>query len=279
MEHILLAIDGTKTDVNTVDFACYIARITHSRLKAVFMGDMKENEIPVQKLLFALPYVETIIAHDLPGEDEMKRSLENNEKLFGEACVNRGVNYSLYRNMKGSAAEIIKESRFSDLIIMNPETSIENGDEGSPSRFVKEILAGSECPVILAPYSFDNISEIIFAYDGSKSSVFAIKQFIHLFPGFNTKTITILRVEEESGQTPSETDKVAELITSHYADVKFVHLVGNPGNELFNYLLGMKNIFVVTGAYGRNMISSLFRQSTAELMLETINLPFFIAHV
>jgi hypothetical protein len=55
-------MDGAKTDMCTLDFACYIARITHSKLNALFMGRIRESEIPVQKELFAFPYVETIVA-------------------------------------------------------------------------------------------------------------------------------------------------------------------------------------------------------------------------
>jgi hypothetical protein len=54
--------------------------------------------------------------------------------------------------------------------------------------------------------------------------------------------------------------------------------VGNPGDELFNYLLGKTDMFVVMGAFGRNATSNIFKRSAAELSLETINLPFFIAH-
>lgn len=278
MEHILLIMDGTKTDICTLDFACYVAKITHSKLTALFIRRIEESEVAVQKKLFALPYVETIVAADIPENAKMLKSIEDNIKSFGEACTNRNVNYSIRRNFNISVSEIIKESRFADLIIINSDTSIASKNEGSPSPFVKEILATAECPVVLSPYSFEGISEIAFPYDGTNASVFAIKEFTHLFPELNNKSISLIQVDQNNGQLFKENDKIIALLKSHYSNVIFVHLLGNPPNELFNYLLGKRDMFVVMGAYGRNMISNIFRRSTAELSLETINLPFFIAH-
>jgi len=278
MEQILLIIDGTKPDMCSLDFACYIAGITNSKITILFGGNMKESEVPVQRELFALPYVETIIADDIPENLRMKKSVENNEKMFREACVNRNVNHFVRRNFKVSVSEIIKDSRFADLIIIGPETSIPNKIEGSPTRFVKKILMAAECPVVLAPYSFEGISEIVFPYDGSESSVFAIKQFTHLFPELNSKMISLIQVDPESGQPIKESDKILALLRSHFSHVNVVRLLGNPPDELFNYLLGKREMFVVMGAFSRNATFNMFRRSTAELSLETINLPFFIAH-
>jgi hypothetical protein len=278
MENILLVIDGTNFDMNTVDFACYVAKLAHSRLTAVFIENMMEEERPVLKQLHGLPYVETISTNDLPENKERIRSFKEYEKHFSEACVNRGVNYHFHRDRRGFVKDIVVESRFADLIIINPETSFEKRQEGTPSHFVKNILGDAECPVIIAPFSFDGIDEILFTYDGSKSSVFAIKQFAHLFPELKDKKITVLQINEKGILPFKENDKLVELLKSHYSHIGFQHLQGNPSNELFSFLLGKKNIFVVIGAYGRTMLSSLLRESTAELVIKTINLPFFIAH-
>ena len=278
MENVLLILDGTKPDKPTLEFACYIAGITRSKIQALFGGKIKEHELPVRKELFAFPYVETIVAGDIPENQRILNSIHENTQWFGKACAYRDVNYSIRSRNKISVAEIIRESRFVDMLIINPEMSLSGGNEGNPTRFVKEILAGAECPVLLPPYSFDGISEIAFAYDGGEASVFAIKQFIHLFPELCNKPVSLVRIGENDEQFVKENEKIMQLLNAHYSGVKFVHLTGNPENELFNYLLGKKEVFVVMGAFGRNPVSNLFRRSTAELSLKTINLPFFITH-
>jgi hypothetical protein len=278
MEHILLIMDGAKRDLSTLEFTCYLAGITHSKITALIGAGIKESEIPVQKELFALPYVETIVASDVQENKKIMKSVEDNQKWFEEACGNRNVNCHIRRNLNISVSDIIKESRFADVLIVSPETSIPDRNDGSPTDFVREILASAECPVILSPYSFDGISEIAFSYNGSEASVFAIKQFMHVFPELNTKTVYLIQVDQKPGQPIKENDRIVALLTSHYSNVKFVHLTGDPENELFNFLLLKKQMFVVMGAFSRNTISSFIRRSTAELSLRLINLPFFVAH-
>jgi len=278
MEKIVLVLDGSRLDMVTVDFACYIARLTHSRLTAVFIENIKGETKPALKQLYSLPYVETITAGDLPENEERISCCEKSEKSFCEACINRGVNFDVHRNQKASVKEIITESRFADLIVVNPATSFEDQKEGAPSHFVKEILAEAECPVIITPYSFNGIGEILFTYDGSRSSVFAIKQFIHFFPELCDKKATVLQIDQNEIYPIQENDRISELLRAHFSQINFQHLQGKPGDELFGYLLSKKNTFVVMGSYGRGFLSSLFNPSTADLVVKTINLPLFIAH-
>ncbi len=174
--------------------------------------------------------------------------------------------------------EIISESRFAELLIVDPEMSFGGKNEGVPTGFIKEVLAKSECPVVIAPFSFYGTEEILFAYDGSKSSLFAIKQFTYLFPELTDKKVTILQVNENEDGPVIEKEKIGELLQMHYSSIGFHTLYGKASDELYNYLLGKKNIFVVMGAFGRGMLSGFLKHSTAELVVKTINLPIFIAH-
>jgi len=47
----------------------------------------------------------------------------------------------------------------------------------------------------------------------------------------------------------------------------------------FDYLFKRKNMFLVMGAYGRNALSQFFKRSHADLLIETVTQPIFIAHL
>jgi hypothetical protein len=122
------------------------------------------------------------------------------------------------------------------------------------------------------------MDEVIFAYDGSASSVFAIKQFTYLFPVFKNKKAVVVNVNKQERSAIDEQFKMKEWLSAHYQDVNFVILSGNASDELFGYLLEKKNAIVVLGAYGRGILSRFLKPSHASLLLRTINLPIFIAH-
>jgi nucleotide-binding universal stress UspA family protein len=270
MKRILVAIDANQVNVNMLDFACFIAKLTHSKLTGIFLDKIKAEE-PLKEMAY-------VALGEPAGTSEKVKLFDEGARLFTNACNNRGANCSLHHDEGSPVVDIIIESRFAELLIVDPEMSFKEKKEVIPSGFIKEVLTKSECPVVLAPFSFYGIDEIIFAYDGSPASVFAIKQFIYLFPEFTEKKVTVLQVNEHGDNAFTEKNKIGELLQMHFSSIGFQSMHGKADDEIFGYLLGKKNVFVVMGAFGRSMLSGFFKHSTAELILKTINLPVFIAH-
>ncbi|THU30716.1 universal stress protein [Niastella caeni] len=272
MEKVIVAVDANQVNIQVLDFACFIAKLTHSKLIGIFLGETESPEMQAK---------ETITGVGNNVLMEAKESIKQVDKsiyFFKEACRNRATNCSVHFGKGEPVVDIIKESRFADLLIVDPEMSFRDKKEGVPSAFIKEVLSKSECPVLIPPFRFDGIDEILFAYDGSPSSVFAIKQFTYLFPELTDKKLIVLEVNENDEVPVIEKEKIGELLQMHFSAIGFKQLRGDASNELFSYLLGKKNIFVVMGAFGRSNLSAFFKHSTAELLLKTINLPVFIAH-
>ena len=278
MLKILIALNPEKFEVNTIDFACYVARLTHSGVTGIFLENKIEKELSAVHYQHGNIENETIDAPDIRQAEERKISCEKNIRFFRQACINRSVNYHIHRDCNLPFKEMILESRFADLLIVSPETSFETTPEGIPTRFVKDVLANAECPVIIAPLSFHKIEEILFAYNESPSSVFALKQFTYLFPELTNKKLTIVHISEGNAMEKSGKKNFKEFIKTHFPNQEFKSLHGKSEEELFRYLLGKENIFVILGAYGRGIISTLFKPNPAELLVKNINLPFFIAH-
>ena len=272
MEKILVAIDVNQVNTNALEFACYLANLTNSKLIGVFLEDGEAAKAPVTES------VSESGSGLLPGTKEQVNQYDKNIHLFTEICRKNQTNCSIHFDQGLPVTGIIKESRFADLLIVDPEMSLRSKKEGTPTVFIKEVLAKSECPVVIAPFNFNKIDEIVFAYDGSQSAVFAIKHFTYLFPELTDKKITILQVNEKDNQPFVERERIGELLQTHYSAIGYHRLFGNAGNELYAYLRSKKDVFVVMGAFGRSMLSDFFKHSTAELIVETINLPVFIAH-
>lgn len=274
MEKILLTLDRRSINMNVVDFACYIARLSRSELTVIFLQDgtlepAVENSVITNN--------EGARSSSILQKTEAQDPVEN-LFLFESACQNRGIRTRIHENMGDPMSEIIAESRFADLLVADPEMSFTNKREATPTSFIKEVLARSECPVAIAPYTFTGIEEIIFAYDGSASAVFAIKQFTYLLPGLSEHMLTVLQVSHDKPAPLIEKKKLIEFLQMHYSSIGYRILEGKASDELFKFLHNKRNIFVVMGAYGRRNLSLFFKHSTADLLLKAVNLPLFIAH-
>jgi nucleotide-binding universal stress UspA family protein len=278
MEKILLALDPQNIPMNTIDFACYLSRLAHSRLTGVFLEDVLSGDRPLLPSMPGIPYPDYTPVFNVGASDRKTGITEENIRTFKLACDCRGVPSLIHRDRGVPAAEIVEESRFADIIIVDAETSFSRRNETLPGRFVKDVLLESECPVIIAPYSFERIDDILFTYNGTQSSVFAIKQFTYLFPELRSKKVVVVSVRTEREDTLAEQFKMKEWMKDHYTDVEYVILKGEPSDQLFGYLIERKNGMVVMGAYGRGMLSRFFKPSHARLIVKTINLPIFISH-
>jgi len=277
MKKILLVLDASHIDTELIHFACNFATLSHSTLTGLFLGNYEE-EAPEVQMEFGAPYIEEPPVYSM-GPNISQQQLEESITLFKKIGAVRGVRCQVEFNNKSYGAEsIIEESRFSDLLIIKANATRERSSKDTPTPFVKDVLAAAECPVLVAPTSLSEIKEIVFAYDGSRSAVFAIKQFTYLFPELAEKKAVVLQVNKDEDMPVTEQEHLGKWLRLHYSSIGFQVLQGKATAALFTYLYDRQHTIVVMGAYGRNGLSELVKPATASPLLKTINLPFFITH-
>ena len=279
MEKMLLAIDAINPDKNALEFAFYLAQSTTSKITGVFLENFVAEEKPVVKQIYGKPYLDYELDEKSDEHKAKMKLIAKNISVFKKECIERKVNYSVHEDSGVPASELIRESRFADMLILNASISFNKKSGGTLTKFVRDILKKSECPVIIAPENFEGIDEIVFTYDGSSSSIFAIKQFTYLFPQFQNKKKSIIQVNESGQWDDQDKDKFNELLKEHYTSLHFEAMKGEPDTKLPNYFFNKEKIFLVMGAYGRNALSMFLEHSHADIQIKTGLQPIFIAHL
>lgn len=266
MRKILLAMDALHFRVNALDFAAYIAKLTKSEVSGIFLKSSIPETVNIEGTAIDV------------FPDDTQEMVQKNIQKYKESCTCREINASVYLDEGVPAEEILIESRYADLLIVDAHLSFDNKSTDIPSNFLKYVLAEAECPVIIAPESFDSIETVVFTYEDSKSCLFAIKFFTYLFPQFSKKEVVLLKVHPKYDWDLDEKYKITNWLKSYYSNITFAYVSGNAKNELFRYLFDKSNALVVMGAYGRNSLSYLFQPSKADLLIRGVNLPIFITH-
>jgi hypothetical protein len=278
MEKILLAIDSRKIDMDALNFACYIAKLTNSRLTGVFLENTQFEKERVLKEVNTLKPVSGATNVLTPELHNRHQQTDSTIQHFKSACEKKFTGYNLHRDRGVPVAEIINESRYADLIIADSTTSFGRKMESRPTTFIRDILKDAECPIIIAPKTFTEIDQLIFTYDGSRSAAFAIKQFTYLFPELDDRKVTVLQANKDGEWTGADKYHLKEWLQNRYSAIGFKALKGDPDEQLFDYLFTQKNAFVVMGAYGRNNLSNIFKPSQADILIQKIPHPIFISH-
>jgi len=275
---ILLAVNALNPDKGSYEFGCYLGRLSKSKVYGVFLDGSEADE----KLLVKNKEEAFAMHSDQGGQsdhyDSKKEMISKNIRLFKEGCISNEVGNDLYADHEVSVGELINQSRFADMIVVDAALSLGRFSSPAPSDIVKNILNKADCPVIISPLSFDEIDELIFTYNGSLSSIFAIKQFTYLFPEYFDKRVTVVQVNRDGIWSHKDKEKLKEWLKNHYTDIHFLALEGKTESELMSFLFRRKNMFIVMGAYSRNALSQFFNESTAEILIKTLTQPIFITH-
>jgi len=279
MKKILLALDASSPDKAAIDFACYLASLTDSLLTGVFLENLVADQEPVLKKTAGAAYIKWEIDKDSTEYKDKCTKREAHIAGFERACYVHNVRFSIHRDEGTPVAEMIRESRYADVLIVDADTSFNKQYDGVPSGFVRQLLREAECPVIIAPSDFYSIDELIFTYDNSKSAAFAIKQFTYLFPALSEKKVTVLQVNKSGTWQDEEKACLRGWLQHHYSSIGFQALKGDERDAFFTFLSGKKNALITMGAYGRNALSRFFQESTADLVIKVVTRPLFIAHL
>lgn len=271
---ILLALDPTNFSKEQLQFPAFISQQTNGQVTALFIEKQAQVVVPLSKYGYLGNY-------PFSEDDEVdvkKEIIDKSIEAYKQACIETGLDGCLLGARDIPLEETIEASRFADLLLIASHLSFDICREAAPSKFTEEVLTAAQCPVMVMPNNMQAINEVIFTYNGSYSSIYAIKQFTQLFPSFKNKKVTVLYVSENDDEAIANKRYIKEYLQHHYKNLEFKLLMGTPAAAIFSHLTKQQNCIVTFGAYGRSKISQFFKKSKAESILKTLNMPVFITH-
>lgn len=275
-KRIIAAMDGTKFSRGTLDYAIRLAKLSGSEVVGIFLHDMRYLSM-TYSYVWDQPFIDFAAIAEIEAEDLEK--IEKNVALFTAECKAQGVEYNIKKEKGVPINELLRESNYADVIIADEHLSFYSLTDETPSPFIKDLLAESRCPVLIVPTTFEYFDKVIFCYDGSPSSTFAMKQFSYIFPELEDINAVVVSVNEGRNRDVAGGESFADLTRIHFPKAEVEVLNGAPESQLLNYLkVNASNSIVVMGAYGRNAVSRMFEQSMSNKIIRDLNLPMFITH-
>lgn len=271
MNKILIAFDGHHFSQGAFDMACFLHQQEASLVTGVFLSPIDYREvIGYSGMGIGAPVIMPMIE---PEEDAILKNIAH----FEEECKKFNIEYRIHKDTKVFAlSELATETRFADLLILSSELFYQNIDKNQPNDYLKKTLHHAECPVLLVPEQFASPKSLIIAYDGKGSSVFAIKQFSYLFPTLKKLKTLVVSFEPEGSDVPRK-EYITELASRHYPDLSF-QTFDIQAKEFATWVSEKKDTMLITGAFGRGELPSLFRKSFATQIIQEHRIPLFIAH-
>lgn len=273
MKKVLIAFDGIHFSKSAFEFAKKLHEINPILITGIFLPQISYANVWSYGDGIGGPlFVPSL-------DDSETEAIEKNIVAFEDLCKRNDIEYRVRKDFTDLALpELKKESRFADIMIIGSETFYENMGTGDPNTYLKDALHGIECPAIIVPNSFTFPLSNILAYDGSESSVFAIKQFIYLLPELvNNKTMLINIVSDEEKNIPDEA-YIEELTARHFKDLTITKLEIDPKKHFATWMADRTSSILVSGAFGRSSFSNVFKKSFIADVIKQHKVPVFVSH-
>lgn len=198
---------------------------------------------------------------------------------FKEHCRENNISFRVHRELYREALPALKlESRFADLMFLCGEDFYNDLTFNTPSDYMRDILHGAECPVILVPEQANYPESVVLAYDGSRASAYAIRQFANLCPQWKQLPVYLVYVASKGTDEIPYEIYIREHTATHFPSLSTYRLTKDDHDDFAKWLSGPRNPILVTGAFGRSGFSELFHRSFAASMAAGKKIPLFIAH-
>lgn len=273
MKKVLISFDGNHYSTGAFEFARQLNEQEPILLTGVFLAPVDYN------VAWSYAYTGTSVYMPLV-ENRNPEELKDTINKFETQCLDNGIEYRIHQDLSTYALQTLKkESRFADLMIIGGQQFYENLGQGKPNEYLQSALHHTECPVIVVPEEGSFPESIVLTYDGSRSSVFAIKSFTNLFPHLCNRKTIVLYAAPNAGEGMPEEKLIRELTANHFNNISFHELDADPKKFLVTWLNDVDKPIVVSGSYGRSGFSQVFRQSFVADVIADHRVPVFIAHM
>ncbi|WP_343670862.1 hypothetical protein [Chitinophaga sp.] len=277
MKKILAVIDAVSYTAKQLDAIIAITALQENKLTLLLLEDTQSAAQLLSATSiegFSGKYYEAL----RQSEHEKKEIIEDNYIALKKDCKERSLSCAI-KNVKGIAGEeVVTESRFSDLLIIGKALSFPFLYDTNPTGFVRNMLLHAQCPVMVLPEEPHKVTGVAFCYNGTYSSMYAIKAFAALYPELIAHHCEIVYVDETGDKTIPFKTQLQEYLKVYNAQVTYKILTGQADKAIQAYLDHKTELISTFGAYGRSRVSRFFNSSSADNIIRNLKGPVFITH-
>ncbi len=277
MKKFIAAFDGLKYATSTANCAIALTKNTHAHLVGVFLDDRLYTSYKIYDLVVN----EGVSDNRLKKYEEQDRATRAAAAdTFEIACQKEKLEYAVHHTQDIAIQELKHESIYADMVIIDANETFTHHKEKPPTRFIRDLLGDTQCPVLLLPGKFKPLQKLVLLYDGEPSSVHAIKMFSYLLPQLKHLETEVISVNPTASSLHLPDNRLMkEFMKRHFPKATYTVMKGLAEIEIIDHLKNQpSNTLVVLGAYKRGTVSRWFRESMADTLMRQVKLPLFVAH-
>ncbi len=270
MKKIILVFESIHYNNEVFDFIESLKKTEDVFVTAVFLSPVDYTSVwafPIVPVTTGFPFT--------AGSRDADDLLEKHKEAFKAKCLELKIPYNIHDDVNGIVFDQVKlESRFADLMIIHTGLFYAGFGE-QPNDYLKELMHIAECPVVLIPPRTALPKSIVLMYDGSETSMFAIRQFAYLFPVFKSLPTILMYVNHTAEEVPEQSN-IKEWMSGWLPNTSIE--IMREEKKYHTWFIKHPNPFIVTGSYGRAAIIEFLKKSFLNEIIHDQKHFVFLAH-
>ena len=277
INRILVGTDGSKYSLVAEEYGIYFSKKLKRPVIAIHIVDKKLiSEAIIEDIAAALGFGEYA---DLT--DKIKEYLDEKGKAilraFAVKCREAKADCSIAQAIGFVATEIVNMADPEDLIIIGKK-GVHEDILPLPLGSSAEIIArNSKAPVMLTTDKFNEINNILVAFDGKEKSIKALKFARELAKDLGLEKLKIVSVlKKENSEKQLQLESMAKGILQN-TNYELTFRYGYPEEEIEKYIDEENIDLLVIGAFGEGRLKEFILGSTTSYLIEKSPIPVIVA--
>jgi len=276
MIKVTAAFDGLNFAASTMEHAIKICKNTNGFVSGVFLDDFVYHSYRLADVINSKGAISDDLVEQHNAKDEQCRLAAMD--TFRKGCEDAGILYSIRRDRGVALQDLLRESVFSNLVVLEKEIDFNIFKDVVPSLFLKDFLSDIMSPVLIVPKKFKPITKYLLLYNGKPAAIHSLKMFNYVIPFEKGASLDVLTIKSSSDEQELQDNLFEELTSCYQLKIQQLTLCGELEDTLSKYLKNEKEeVLIILGSYQRGRVSMWFKHSLADHLLRNFDFPIFMS--
>ena len=278
---IISFVDNSKYSHVVCKYSAYLAKKSDSKIK-IYHIITKDNKLTKPDLSGSInlgaktKLLEKLIKHESSlakkTNDKGWKILENAKK---EILKIGNFNIQIRLRTGKIIDSLMDKEKDGDIIVIGKRGEIKQNIEKKLGSNFESIVRSSKKPIFVANRSFNEIKNILVAFDGSPSTI-RLMNFFKSQNFFSDCTFTVVQIFDSKKVINSNLFQLVESLKEEGLTISCKEYFGQPKTKLTYLVENQSYDLLAIGAYGHSKVRTLLLGSTTTELIKNSKVPFLL---
>ncbi len=282
IKRILVALDPDEDTPAATRYAIRLARRFDASLTGLAVVDTSNIETTIGVGGYGTEIYGRQIWTELAAET--RRVADKLLQSFQKDVEREGIRHRDIKKQGASSDLIIEEMKYHDLLVVGRDSHFFYNQPEKDTGTLAKVVKGGVAPTLVVTDEYQDIEQIMIAFDGSGPTARTLKSFVHLLPYGKDLDIELVVVADgTSDDHMGHADVILRQAESYLKEHHFNYLTrtvlqkGNPGEKILEWQMKKSPDLVLLGAHSVSAFRRAAFGSTTHYMIIHSQGPLFLS--